>query len=76
VKKAFPESVLVFVHPPSFDELRARLDKRGTESEQDKQIRLETAKSELARAGEFDYSVVNDEVARCAQEVVDLLKST
>jgi guanylate kinase len=76
VKKAFPESVLVFVHPPSFDELRARLDKRGTESEQDKQIRLETAKSELAQAGEFDYSVVNDEVARCAQEVVDLLKST
>ena len=76
VKKAFPESMLVFVNPPSFEELRARLDKRGTESEEDKQIRLETAKSELAQAKEFDYSVVNDEVARCAQEVVDLVQST
>jgi guanylate kinase len=63
------------VNPPSFEELRARLDKRGTESESDKQIRLETAKSELAQAGEFNYSVVNDEVARCAQEVVDLVQS-
>jgi guanylate kinase len=76
VKKAFPEAMLVFVNPPSFEELRARLDKRGTESEEDKQIRLETAKSELAQAGEFDYCVVNDEVARCAQEVVDLVQST
>ena len=74
VKKAFPEAILVFVNPPSFEELRARLDKRGTESEEDKQIRLETAKSELAQAGEFDYLVINDEVARCAQEVVDLVQ--
>jgi len=76
VKKAFPEAILVFVNPPSFEELRARLDKRGTESEEDKHIRLETAKSELAQAGEFDYLVINDEVARCAQEVVDLVQST
>jgi guanylate kinase len=75
-KEAFPEAVLVFVRPPSFEELKARLDKRGTESEADKQIRLETAKSELAAAASFDFSVVNDDVARCAQEVVDLIKST
>jgi guanylate kinase len=75
VKKAFPQALLVFVAPPSFEELRARLDKRGTESEADKQIRLETAKSELAQAAEFDYSVVNDEVARCAKEVVELIQS-
>jgi len=74
VKKAFPEAILVFVNPPSFEELRARLDKRGTESEEDKQIRLETAKSELAQARQFDYLVINDEVARCAQEVVDLVQ--
>jgi guanylate kinase len=75
VKESFPKAKLVFVNPPSFEELRARLDKRGTESEADKQIRLETAKSELARAGEFDFSVINDEVARCAQEVVELIQS-
>jgi guanylate kinase len=76
VRDAFPDALLVFVNPPSFEELRTRLDKRGTESESDKQIRLETAKSELAQAGKFQYSVVNDEVARCAQEVVDLVQST
>ena len=75
VKKAFPNALLVFVNPPSFEELRARLDKRGTETESDKQIRLETAKSELAQAGKFDFSVINDEVARCAQEVVDLVQT-
>lgn len=75
VRKVFPEALLVFVNPPSFEELRVRLDQRGTESDQDKQIRLETAKIELEKAGEFDFSVVNDEVPRCAQEVVDLVKS-
>lgn len=75
VKQSFPEAMLVFVNPPSFEELRARLDKRGTESEEDKRIRLETAKTELDQATQFDYSVVNDEVARCAQEVVDLVQT-
>lgn len=76
VRKAFPGAILVFVKPPSFDELRKRLDKRGTESEREKQIRLETARVELDQAELFDYLVTNDEVARCAQEVVDLSKST
>lgn len=75
-KEAFPDAVLVFVFPPSFEELKIRLDKRGTETETEKQIRLETAKSELAAADDFDFSVVNDDVARCAKEVVDLVKST
>lgn len=68
-----PEALLVFVKPPNFEELRNRLDKRATESEQEKQIRLETARQELIQADSFDFQVVNDEVARCAQEVVDLV---
>jgi len=76
VRQAFSEAVLVFIRPPSFEELKNRLDKRGTESEQDKQIRLETAAVELAQAELFDFVVTNDEVARCAQEVVDLFQST
>jgi len=76
VRRSFPDALLVFVKPPSFEELRARLDKRGTESEEDKSIRLETAKTELGQATQFDFSVVNDEVARCAQEVVDLVQTT
>jgi len=76
VRRSFPDALLVFVKPPSFEELRARLDKRGTESEEDKRIRLETAKTELDQATQFDFSVVNDEVARCAQEVVDLVQTS
>jgi guanylate kinase len=76
VKESFPEALLVFVKPPNFEELRARLDKRGTESEEDKRIRLETARTELDQANQFDFSVINDEVARCAQEVVELVQTT
>ena len=76
VKESFPKALLVFVKPPSFEELRARLDKRGTESEEDKRIRLETARTELDQAYQFDFSVINDEVARCAQEVVELVETT
>jgi guanylate kinase len=66
---------LFFVNPPSFEELEVRMHKRGTESPEDKLRRLETAKSELSQADSFDFQVINDEVARCAQEVVDLVKS-
>jgi len=75
VKNSFPEAILIFVEPPSFDELQARLDKRGTESPEDKLTRLATAREELAKAKDFDFIVINDEVASCAQEVVDLIKS-
>jgi guanylate kinase len=72
VKRRFPEALLIFIKPPSFEELALRLDRRGTESAEDKLTRLATAREELARAEEFDYVVINDEVDRCAQEVVEL----
>jgi len=75
VKETFPDALLVFVNPPDFQQLEARMLKRGTESPEDMLRRLETAKSELAQADFFDFQVINDEVARCAQEVVDLVKS-
>jgi guanylate kinase len=75
LKQTFPDALLIFVKPPSFDELGARMEKRGTESPEDQLRRLETAKTELMQADSFDFQVVNDEVARCAQEVVDLVKS-
>jgi len=75
VRNAFPEAILIFVKPPNFKELRNRLDKRATESEMEKKTRLETAKVELQKAEMFDFVVINDEVARCAREVVDLVQS-
>jgi guanylate kinase len=75
VRKSFPNALLVFVNPPSFEELEARMNKRGTEDLEDRIRRLETARFELEQASSFDFQVINDDVARCAQEVIDLVKS-
>ena len=75
VKQSLPEAKLVFIAPPSWDELVNRLQGRGTESSEEQARRLETAKLELAAQSEFDYVVINDEVARCASEVVDLMQA-
>lgn len=74
VKKSMPEANLVFIAPPSWEDLVHRLQSRSTETPQEQSIRLQSAKSELAAQGEFDHVVINDEVARCAAEVVDLMQ--
>ncbi len=73
VRKAMPEAVLVFLLPPTWDELVRRLIGRGTEDQAEQQRRLETAKVELSAQDEFDFKVVNHEVSRAAREVVDLM---
>lgn len=75
VKAAMPSARTIFIAPPSWDELVRRLTSRGTETAEEQAIRLETAREELAAQGEFDYVVINDEVARCAAEVVELVKA-
>lgn len=72
VKEAMPEAKTIFIAPPSWDELVLRLRGRGTEVQDEQQKRLETAKIELAAQDEFDFVVINDEVARCAHQVVEL----
>ncbi|POH58765.1 guanylate kinase [Arthrobacter glacialis] len=76
VKEAMPEADFVFLAPPSWDELVRRLVGRGTETAQEQQRRLETAKLELAAAPEFDYIIVNDDVSRAAAALVDLMGLT
>jgi len=73
VKRAMPEALLVFLLPPSWEELVRRLTGRGTESAAEQARRLETAKVELAAQDEFDVKVVNHDVGRAAREVVELL---
>lgn len=73
VKNHMPEAVTVFIAPPSWEELVRRLEGRGTEQPEEMARRLETAKEELQGQHEFDYVVINDDVAKCAQSVVDLL---
>jgi guanylate kinase len=73
VRQAMPEAVLVFLLPPTWDELVRRLIGRGTEEPAEQQRRLETARIELAAQDEFDHKVVNTDVSEAAREVVDLM---
>ncbi len=73
VKGTMPEANFVFLTPPSWEEMVRRLVGRGTETEQEQQQRLETAKLELAAEPEFDHTVVNDSVQRAADELVSLM---
>ncbi len=72
VKAAIPNATLVFLLPPTWEELVRRLTGRGTEDPADQQRRLETARVELAAQDEFDYRVVNTDVGTAAREVVEL----
>jgi guanylate kinase len=73
VKAALPSAVLVFLLPPSWEELVRRLTGRATEDPAEQSRRLETARVELAAQDEFDYRVVNTEVGAAAREVVELM---
>ncbi len=73
VREAMPEALLVFLLPPSWEELVRRLTGRGTEDTAEQARRLATARVELAAQDEFDVKVVNRDVSRAAQEVVELL---
>lgn len=73
VRTAMPEALLVFLLPPTWDELVRRLIGRGTEEPAEQQRRLETARVELAAQDEFDVRVVNTEVSEAAREVVALM---
>ena len=68
-----PDAVMVFIAPPSFEELAARLRGRGTEDEEKVLKRLETAKEELKHQNAFDYVVVNDEIDRAVEELKGIL---
>jgi len=75
VRDAMPEARLVFLAPPSIEELYKRLRGRGTESEESLRRRLAHADAELAAEKEFDITVVNDSIERAAEELVGLLGS-
>ncbi|MEU1970349.1 guanylate kinase [Microbacterium sp. NPDC019599] len=74
VRAAEPSATLVFLLPPSWDELVQRLVGRGTEGAEERARRLRTAKVELGAQHEFDFGVVNDDVDRAAEEVVALTR--
>ena len=67
VKKIMPEAVLIFIAPPSIEELEARLRGRHTETEEAIQKRLASIKLEMENSKHFDYKIVNDEIANAVK---------
>ena len=75
VRKSSEDAKLIFIAPPSWEELVKRLEGRGTDSEERRNERLELAQEEMAAQSEFDYVVVNDQLDRVIAELVSLAAS-
>lgn len=74
LKKMFGNRALaIFVMPPSAGELERRLKARGTESEEKIVLRMAKAETEISRAGEFDYVIVNEDIEKATSEAVSLV---
>ena len=76
VRAKMPDALLVFLAPPSWEELERRLVRRGTENDDERRRRLDTARLELAAEREFDATVVNADVHQAAKELVNLMGSS
>ena len=74
VKVSWPSATFVFLAPPSWDELVRRQIGRGTETEQQREQRLASARAELAASAEFDHVVVNREVGQAVEDLVVLVR--
>lgn len=74
IKKGYPESVLIFLSPPSLEVLEARLRGRRTEGEESLQQRLKAARREMEAKKEFDYVIINDELDQAVREVIEIIR--
>ena len=73
VKEKAPDAVLIFIMPPSVQELERRLRGRGDTSEEQIQMRMERATWEMEQRVWYDHVVVNDDPERCAQEILKII---
>ena len=73
VKAAAPDAVLIFIMPPSVQELERRLRGRGDTPEEQIRMRMERATWEMEQRSWYDYVVTNDDAQRCANEILEIL---
>ncbi len=73
VRKARPDAVLIFIAPPSLEELERRLRSRGDTGEDQISLRLERARWEMEQGKQYDYTVINDQVETCADEIINII---
>lgn len=75
VRDLVPDSVLVFIMPPSTEELMRRLNGRGSETSEQVAVRMKTAERELELVGKYDHVIINDDIPRAVQEFADVIDS-
>ncbi|MBO5333398.1 MAG: guanylate kinase [Clostridia bacterium] len=75
IKELYPDSVAIFVLPPSMKELENRLRSRGTEKEDDIKKRLDIAREEIKRSKDYDFIVINDDLESVSNNVLSIVKS-
>lgn len=75
VKEKISDAILIFILPPSIEELESRLRGRKTETEEAIKRRLDIVRGEIAKSDEFDYKVVNDSIDRAVKELEKLIES-
>ncbi|HEB73810.1 MAG TPA: guanylate kinase, partial [Candidatus Desulfofervidus auxilii] len=75
VKKKMPEAILIFLIPPSWNELQRRITSRSSDSPEEIKKRLEAAKKEILAAREFDYIVINDVLEDALKELVSIIQA-
>lgn len=77
LRAQYPQAVLIFIAPKSFEEWYQRLTRRGTETEADLMIRVATAREEVKQIGVFDYVVINaeNEIEKAINDVVSIIKT-
>ncbi len=69
----YPEAVSIFIAPPSIEELRCRLIKRGLDALETVENRIVQAKKEINLAGNYDYIVINDNINECAENILKII---
>ena len=74
IKRIYPDAVLIYIAPPSLEELRIRLKKRQTENEEDLMKRIERAKMELSHKDKFDYFIINNDLNTAYYEIKVLIE--
>lgn len=75
LKNVYPEAVYVFILPPSLEELRQRITRRGTETEQARSQRLKSAEIELNYINHYDYVIVNDDLDKAVSDLQAIIVS-
>lgn len=73
VKSLIPEAVLIFIIPPSIEELRRRLNERGRESTEEIERRIQAAKWEISQSPKYNYVIINDELSDCVHETLGII---